>query len=90
LPLQESMAQSGASKHDQWRGYMTVLVVNHGNIKSNSILTAVIRPMIEFDVEKPRDSLPLEVKWRLIIHYQLSTISVFDLDCVHHLRQALQ
>jgi hypothetical protein len=84
LPLQESMAQRGACKHDQWRGYMTVLVVNYGIIKPNSILTAVIRPMIKFDLEKPRDSLRQEVKWRLIIHYQLSTISVFDLDCVHH------
>ena len=32
LPVQESMAQRGAGKHDQWRGYMTVLDVNHGII----------------------------------------------------------
>jgi hypothetical protein len=47
LPLQESMAQRGAGKHDQWRGYMTVLVVNHEIMKSISILTAVIH--LEFD-----------------------------------------
>jgi len=51
LPLQECMAQRGAGKHDQWQEYMTVLVVNHGIIKSISILTAVIRPMIQFDVD---------------------------------------
>jgi hypothetical protein len=55
LPLQESMAQHGAGKHDQWRGYMTILVVYHGSIKSIRILTAVIRPMIKFDEHKPRD-----------------------------------
>jgi hypothetical protein len=55
LALQESMAQLGACKHDQWRGYMTVLVVNHGIIKSIGILTAVIHPMIKLDVDKPRD-----------------------------------
>ena len=30
LPLVESMAQTGAGEQDQWWGYMTVLVVNHG------------------------------------------------------------
>jgi len=67
LPLQESMAQRGAGKHDQWRGYMTVLVVNHGIIKSISILTAVIRTMIKFDVDKPRKCFCHEVKWTLAI-----------------------
>jgi len=67
LPLQESMAQRGAGKHDQWRGYMTVLVINHGIIKSISILTAVIRQMIEFDVDKPRECFRQEVKWTLAI-----------------------
>jgi hypothetical protein len=52
LPLQESVAQSGAGKHDQWRGYLTVLGFNHGIIKSISILTAVIRTMIKFDPEE--------------------------------------
>jgi hypothetical protein len=51
LPVQESMAQRGSCKHDQWRGYMTVHVVNHGIIKSISILTAVIRPMIKCGVD---------------------------------------
>jgi hypothetical protein len=46
LPLQESRAQRGECKHNQWRGYMTVLVINHGIIKSISILTLVFRPMI--------------------------------------------
>jgi len=67
LPLQESMAQCGASKHDQWRGYMTVLVVNHGIVKSISILTAVIRPMIKFDVDELRDCFRPEVQWTLAI-----------------------
>jgi len=67
LPLRESMAQRGAGKHDQWRGYMTVLVVIHGIIKSIRILTAVIRPMIKFDVDTPRDCFRQEVKWMLAI-----------------------
>ena len=56
------MAQRAASKHDQWRVYMTVLMVNHAIIKSMSILTAVIRPMIKFDVDKPRDCFRQAVK----------------------------
>jgi len=67
LPLQESMVQRGAGKHDQWRGYMTILVVNHGIIKSISILTAVIPPMIKFDVYQLRDCFRQEVKWTLAI-----------------------
>jgi hypothetical protein len=67
LPLQESMARGGAGKQDQWREYMTVLVVNHGIIKSISILTAVIRPMIKFDVDTPWDCFHQEVKWTLAI-----------------------
>jgi hypothetical protein len=61
------MAQRGAGKHDQWGGYMTVLVVNHGITKSISILTAVIRPMMIFDVDNPRDFFRQEVKWMLAI-----------------------
>jgi len=67
LPLQESMAQRSAGKQEQWRGYMTVLVINHGIIKSISILSAVIRPMKKFDVAKPWDCYCLEVKWTLAI-----------------------
>jgi len=67
LPLQESMTQRGAGENDQWRGYMTVLVVNHGIIKSIRILTVHIRPMIKFDVDNPRDYLRQEVKWTLAI-----------------------
>jgi hypothetical protein len=89
LPLQESMAQRGAGKHDQWRGYMTVLVVNHGIEKSISILTAVIRLMIKFDVAKPRDCFRQEVKWMLAIGQQLSTLSALDLYRIHHLPHTL-
>ena len=53
LPLQESIAQCAACKHDQRRGYMTVLVVNHGILKSISLLTAHICPMIKFGVDTP-------------------------------------
>ena len=67
LPLQESVAQRSAGKHDQWRGYMTVLVVNHGIIKSISILGAVNRPMIRFGVDKPWNCFRQEVKWTLAI-----------------------
>jgi len=42
---------------------MTVLVVNHRIIKTISILTAVIRPMIKFDVDNPRDCFRQDVKW---------------------------
>ena len=89
LPLQEGMAQHGAGKHDQWRGYMTVLVVNHGIIKSISILAAVIRLMIKFEIDKPRDCFHQEVKWTLAIRDQLSTLSALDLHRVHHLPHAL-
>jgi hypothetical protein len=46
---------------------MTVLVVSHEIIKSISIHTAVIRPMIKFDVDKPRDCVRQEVQWTLVI-----------------------
>jgi len=68
---------------------MTVLVVNHGILKSISLLTAVIHPMIKFEVDKPRDCLREEVKWTLAIRYQLSTLFALDLDRVHHLPHAL-
>jgi len=89
LPLQEGMAQPGACKHDQWQGYMTVRVINHWIIESISILTADIRPMIKFDVDKPWDCFPQEVQWTLSIRYELLTLSALDLDCVHHLPHAL-
>jgi len=53
LPLPESMAQCGADIHDQSRGSPAVLVVNDGIIQSISILTAVIRPLMKFDVHNP-------------------------------------
>jgi hypothetical protein len=83
------MAQRGACKHDQWRGYMTVPVVNHGIMKSNRMLTAVIRLMIKFDVDTRWDYFRQEVKWTLAIRYQLSTLSALDLDGVHHLPHAV-
>ena len=61
------MVQRGAGTQDQWRGYMTVLVVNHGIIKSISIIPTVIRLMIIFDVDKPQDSFRQRVKWMLAI-----------------------
>jgi hypothetical protein len=56
------MAQRSAGKHEQWRGYMTILVVNHGSVNSISILTVVIRPMIKFDLDKRRDCFRQELK----------------------------
>ena len=63
LPPQESMAQRSAGKHDQWRGYMAVLVVNRGIIKSISLLTTVICQMIKFDVDTLQHWFRQEVKW---------------------------
>jgi len=83
------MAQRSVVKHDQWQGYMTILVVNHGMIKSISIPTAVIRPMIKFDVDKPRDCFRQEEKSTLAVRYQLSTLSALHLGSVHHLPHAL-
>jgi hypothetical protein len=68
LPLQESMAQRGAGENDQWQGYMTVLVVNHGIIKSIGIVIAGIRPMIKIDVYKPQERFHQEGNWMLAIH----------------------
>jgi hypothetical protein len=68
---------------------MIVLVVNHGIIESISRLTAVIRLMIKFDVDIPRDFFRQEVTWTLAIRYQLSTLSALDLDSIHHLPHAL-
>jgi hypothetical protein len=67
LPLQESMAPRSAGNHDQWRQYMAVLVVNHGIRKSISILTAVIRSMIKFDVDNFWNCFQQEFKWTLAI-----------------------
>jgi hypothetical protein len=83
------MAQRGACKHDPWQGYMTVHVINHGIIKSIRILTTVICPMINFDVDYPRDCLFQDEKWMLAISYQLSTLPAFALDRVHHLPHTL-
>jgi hypothetical protein len=65
LSLQQCMVQRGVGKHDQWGGYMTVLVVNHQIIKSISILIAVIDPMITFNVAKQCAYFHQEVKWTL-------------------------
>jgi hypothetical protein len=83
------MAQRSAGNYDQWRGYMTVLVVNHGIIKSISILTVVIRPMITFVIHQPRNCFQQEGKWTLAIRWQLSTLSALDLGHVYHLPHAL-
>jgi hypothetical protein len=55
LPLQGSMEQCSAGKHDQWRGYMTILVVNHGIMISIGRLTPVVCLMIKLDLDKLRD-----------------------------------
>jgi len=89
LLVEESMVQRDAFTHDQWRGYMTVLVVNHEIIKSLSILTAVIQQMLKVDVDKPQDCFRQGVKWTLAIRFQLSTLSALDLDRIHHLPHAL-
>jgi hypothetical protein len=89
LPLQESMVQRSAGKHDQWQWYMTVHVINNGIIQSISILAAVSRAMIKFDVDTPRDCFRQEVKWTLAIRWELSTLSALDLDRVHHIPHAL-
>jgi len=89
LPLPERITQHGASKHDQWPGYMTVLIVNHGVIKSICILTAVIHSMTEFDSDKLWDRFRQEVKWTLRIHEQLSTLCALYLDGVQHLPHVL-
>jgi hypothetical protein len=68
LSLQERIAQCGAGKHDQWQGYMTVLVINHGSIKSITILSAVIHPMIKFELDKQYNCFRKVVKWTLTIH----------------------
>jgi hypothetical protein len=83
LPLQERLPQWGAGKYDQWSGYMTVPVFSNGMIKSISILTVVIRSMIKFEVDTPRDCFRQVLKRTLAIHQQLSTISVLYLDRVH-------
>ena len=90
LPLQESLGQRGAGTQDLWQGYLTVLVTNYGIIKSLSILTMDIRPMIKFDVAIPWDCFCKEVKWTLSIGYQLATPSALDLDRIHHLLHTLR
>jgi hypothetical protein len=72
------MAQRGACNHDQWRGYMTVHVINHGIIKSIHILTAVIRAMTKIDVDIPPDCFRQDIKWPLAIRYQLTTLPALD------------
>ena len=89
LPLQESMAKCSAGKHIHGRGYMTVLVVNHGSIKSISTLTTVIRPVIKYDVGNLRDCFRQKVNWTLDIRSQHLTLSELDLVHIHHLSHAL-
>jgi len=67
LPLNESMLQRGAGKHEQWLGYMTVLVVNHGITKSISMVTTVIRPMIKLYFVTLQDCFGQKVKLTLAI-----------------------
>jgi hypothetical protein len=68
VPLEENIGQQSAGKYDQWRRYRTVLVINHGIIKSIGIVTAVIRAMLNVDVDIPRDCFCHEDNWTLEIH----------------------
>jgi hypothetical protein len=68
---------------------MTVLVINHGIIKSISILRVVICTMTPFDVDTLQDCFRLEVKCMLDISYQRSTLPMLDLGRVHYLPHAL-
>jgi len=45
--------------------------------------------MMKFDMDKTRDCFHHEVKWTLGIPLQLSTLSAFDLDSLHHIAHAL-
>jgi len=67
LTLQERKAQCSAGKHDQWQGYMTILVVKRATIKAISIITTVIRPIIKLDVTNPLDAHGHDVKWTVAI-----------------------
>jgi hypothetical protein len=67
LPPQESMVHHSAGIQCQWKGYMTVLVVNHEMIISITILTMVICEMTKFDVDTARDWLHLEITWIMVI-----------------------
>lgn len=89
LPLQESTGNHNSGKHNQSRRYMSVRVGNNGMIKSISIATAVIRPMIKLDLDIPQACFRQDVQWTPAIHFQLSTLSGLDLDRVHHLTHAL-
>jgi len=62
------MAQCGAGEHEQWQGYITVLVINHAIIESISILsTAVICLTMKFDEDKLQDCFRQEVKCTLAL-----------------------
>jgi hypothetical protein len=61
------MAECGAGKHGLFGGYMTVLVVNHGIMKSISILTAVIHPLVRCHVDTMWDCFRQEVQLTLAI-----------------------
>jgi hypothetical protein len=50
LPLQVSMVDHEAGRYDQWRGFLTVIDINHGQIILSNICTAVIHVVTEFDV----------------------------------------
>jgi len=68
---------------------MSVLVVDDGNIQSIRVLTAVICPMIKFDVYNPWDYVQQQVQRKLAILYEPSTLSALDLNHVRHLPHAL-
>jgi hypothetical protein len=67
---------------------MAVLVVNQGIIKSISMVTAGVCLMMKLDVETWQNCFCKEVKWKLAILSQLSTITALDLCPVHHVQHA--
>jgi hypothetical protein len=68
LPLQESMVQRGAGKHNQFQLYITVLMVDYRILKSLSILTAVVPPMIKYIVDQLLNCFRQETMRMLAIH----------------------
>jgi hypothetical protein len=67
LPLQENIEQRCAGKPVPWQWYITVLVINHGIIKSFGILATVKCRWIKFDVVTLRHYFLQEVHCTLAI-----------------------
>jgi len=68
LPHQESQALCSAGKHDQWPGYMTVLVVNHGIWKSFCLHNTVIHKRGKCVVDMQRNCSSQDWTWVVAIN----------------------